>query len=94
FFALYVIYKSYQKNFIKSYQLLMSILGLIGGIGINLMIFMSDQNDLAYVTYYSGLMLVYMAIYSAYRIRLYFIFMRNALYKSVWGNGCYTFKSN
>lgn len=71
FFALYVIYKSYQKNFIKSYQLLISILGLIGGIGINLMIFMSDQNDLAYVTYYSGLMLVYMAIYSAYRIRFF-----------------------
>ncbi|MFM2380022.1 MAG: hypothetical protein RLZZ143_2602 [Cyanobacteriota bacterium] len=29
-----------------------------------------------------------------YRISLYFIFMRKALYRSVWGNGSYTFQSN
>ena len=29
-----------------------------------------------------------------YRISLYFIFMRNAVYGCLWGNGCYTFQSN
>lgn len=70
-FIVFVFCKSFQENFNRYYQLLVGSLGLMGGIGIILMIFMSSQNDLAYVTYYSGLILVYMAIYSVYRIRFF-----------------------
>lgn len=54
----------------KIFQLIMSAVCLVSGYGIIAMIFLSEPSEIAYETYYAGLILVLIYLFTVVRVRL------------------------